>query len=92
MKDAANGKPMMIAAEIPKAAKNCLRTCPSQARSQLPADWAPLLPLEVGSVVMEPGDQISIGGWCLTLDGNRAQLDAKTIFSLLGCDFSGIFS
>lgn len=53
---------MKAAAEIREVVQAYLRTSPEDARSQLPADWAPLLPLEIGA-------------WSLHVEGDQAHLD-----------------
>jgi hypothetical protein len=64
---------LSAAREIGARAHAYLQASPEQARSQVPSDFAPLLPLTVGAPEVD-GDGIRLGAWRLTRDGDRATL------------------
>jgi hypothetical protein len=66
---------LRTAGEIREVVQQYLRASPEKARSQLPSDWAPMLPLEVGAVEADPDGHVRIGVWRLNLEGDQAQLD-----------------
>ena len=66
---------LRTAGEIREAVQQYLSASPARARSHLPSDWAPKLPLEVGAVEAESDGYVRIGLWRLNLEGDQAQLD-----------------
>lgn len=66
---------LRTARDIREVVQQYLHTSPEKARSQLPSDWAPMLPLVVGAVEADPDGRVRIGGWHLNLEGEQAQLD-----------------
>lgn len=64
---------MKTATEIREVLQQYLRS--EGVRDQLPSDWAPRLPLEVGAVEVDPDGSVRLGVWRLAVEGERARLD-----------------
>jgi hypothetical protein len=66
---------LKTARAIREVIQRYLQTSSAEARSQLPADWAPLLPLEVGAAEVSADGEVRVGVWRLDLRGGHARLD-----------------
>ena len=66
---------LKAAGEIREVVQQYLRVSPEKARAQLPSDWAPMLPLEVGVAEAEHDGGVRLGVWRLHLEADQARLD-----------------
>jgi hypothetical protein len=66
---------LKAAGEIREVVQRYLRASPEKARSQLPSDWALMLPLEVGAAEADHDGDVRLGVWRFHLEGDQARLD-----------------